>query len=333
MNILSVNSVSCNRIIKLHSGEKTNKTLYNSLDKDVFVKNTLNNNISFNGIIPQQELLNVSRRALNFAKKSNSSEKIELLAEKFFDRIIKILNKTTANSPEEQNLLRIFRHELVNSTYSRLMIGTNTMFRSEMAHLNNLQYLMYQKGQFGDVVKKIVDMSAHWSKIEKWGENPLEPATMDDFKQAIHTAISLLKEKSNNITILNENIIINKKVKKPFDTYNKVSQIVLNAVKYGENKPITIKYGQQLFKGKPLNFISVINEGTHPIANAEIDKILSGTGYRASHTRDTIKGTGLGFTEVIKALKSEGLEDWIPNLIEKNRSSGVKVTIPLNIAD
>lgn len=130
----------------------------------------------------------------------------------------------------------------------------------------------------------------------------------------------------NNI---NDNNLVTKNA---FEQYDLLSQIILNAIKYSEMKPITVEFSKTDAHQK-LNesfyTLTVINHGTTPLVDSDIDKILEGTGYRPNNRK--IGGTGTGYKEIIAILKRNCPNFDPRNIIEKGRKNGVKCTVPFRL--
>ena len=111
-----------------------------------------------------------------------------------------------------------------------------------------------------------------------------------------------------------------------------LSQIILNSLKYSEGKPITVQFTklpEHKILGEDVYAIIAENHDTLPIKNEDIDKILKGYGHRSNDRN--LKGTGLGYIEIINILKQHYPNEQNFNIIEKGRKSGVKVSVPFNL--
>lgn len=140
------------------------------------------------------------------------------------------------------------------------------------------------------------------------------------------------KEYVNKVSLECFVLIKNKKIKKdPFIFYSYISQPILNLVKYGDNKPATIKIAKEAGKdGKDMYYAYFINHGTTPIPDDDIDKIIEGQAHRSKHAINKgIKGDGMGFANIVSFIISRGYEKDVPKLIEKGRKEGVCVRLPL----
>lgn len=167
-----------------------------------------------------------------------------------------------------------------------------------------------------------------WTILEKWHDNPQKIIPVNHVITMLGKTIKNIDQE--NIILTGDELLKNKNVKNPFQLYNLLSQPLMNAIKYGEQKPFKIAVEEGLKDGKKVYYASIINPETKPIPNEEIDKILEGNHYRASNVENSkISGTGFGFTEMIRILKENGYEQDIPNLIAKDRELGVCVRVPL----
>lgn len=167
-----------------------------------------------------------------------------------------------------------------------------------------------------------------WSILEKWHDNPQKTASVNQVIAMLSKTVKNINQ--DNITLTGNELLENKNVKNPFQLYNLLSQPLLNAIKYGEDKPFEIAIEEAIKDGKKTYYASFINPENKPIPDNEIDKILEGNHYRASNAKESqIKGTGFGFSEIIRILQENGYEQDIPNLIEKGRDTGVCVRVPL----
>lgn len=292
----------------------------NNLERDVFQPSK--NSPSFCGlaksIIPKKEIFSLCDSVIASLEKDSSQIDPQSLSKYFTNQMHEILpERGKEEQKAEDQIYRVFRHEINNLAGiipGQLYIMNMHLSKGRAVEAENLRKeLIAAVGNLKENIKE-------WIKLFSEG--------------SLSNILGLLNKEpqSSKITWIGTERLEGKKVAKDkyFDLYSLFSQPILNAVKYGEGMPVrvAIKEGETASGAKQL-FASVTNPDTTPIPDAEIDKILQGKGHRADAVKDTIKGTGFGFQEMIRILKENGHESDIPALIEKGREKGVCVRFPL----
>ena len=293
--------------------------------------------ISFGSIIPKKEIHDLSDTFLKKSEGVLSEASFFQMADEYFKtRLLNLVKGTPEDRKGSGNLLRLFRHELINNVMSKFELNMNPDFKEfveeENAHIKNFSYPKHKKNIFKELVATVKDMVNLWGKIENWKNDKNKEVT---FKEMISTLQSAAKygnsigasiEFENNLDA--ENLV----TKNAFEQYNILSQIILNSLKYSEGKPVTVQFtktpSHQAF-GENIYTMIAENHGTKPIRNEDIDKILEGNGHRSNDRN--IQGTGVGYAEIIDILRRNYQNEKNLNLIEKNRKSGVKVIVPFKL--
>src|SRR5574344_1468520 len=226
---------------------------------------------------------------------------------------------------------KVFRHELVNSISAPLEINLNPEYKfmnEQITCFSNKQYVEHQKGSFKDIVSKVNEMALYWTRLEDWHDNKKAPVLFKQVTNQLKMAVDLANNSGAKV-LFNDNIVPSKMSTHAFDLYNMLSQVVLNAVKYSDGKPVMVEFSNVDEKaGKYL--LTVINKGTRPIPDRDIDKIILGNGYRGN---SGVVGTGTGYKEIISILRKYHHDKDILGIIEKGRKEGVKVTIPFTLEE
>ena len=293
--------------------------------------------VSFGSSIPTKEIHDLSDIFLKKSESVISEVSFFQMADEFFKtHLLNLVKGTPEDMKSPGNLLRLFRHELINNVMSKFELNMNPDFKEfveeENAHIKNFSYPKHQKNIFKELVATVKDMVNLWGKIENWKNDKNKEVT---FKEMISTLQSAAKygnsigasiEFENNLDA--ENLV----TKNAFEQYNILSQIILNSLKYSEGKPVTVQFtktpSHQAF-GENIYTMIAENHGTKPIRNEDIDKILEGNGHRSNDRN--IQGTGVGYAEIIDILRRNYQNEKNLNLIEKNRKSGVKVIVPFKL--
>lgn len=326
------------------SGQFSNANLQ-PLSKDKFVKqNNPANSPSFTGI-PIKEIMELSEKALKDIKVPKDADGIYAVAEKYINDFTKIMNSPKNKSSEDSYLIPFFRHEILAKIGNNINFHTSPYFREiSYPEVNDAVYTGLQKTNFGKIVKIFEDSTQRFSTLENWYKNKDLTVPITDVKAQLKDALSSYKALNNmenkvynrtfentpesQIHLKNLSLLKEKNVKNPFQLYNIFSQVLLNAEKYGQGKPIDVKISTETINGTKKYFATITNLETKAIPDNEINEILKGSGYRTSSAKET-NGTGTGYKEIINTLKENGMEDEIPNLIEKGRNKGFSVRIPL----
>lgn len=283
-----------------------------SLPNDTFIK-TKKSNVSF-GHIPQDETFKLCSELLENFK--NPKKHLDDLLEVFKNTFINI----AMNKPEDANLIekKAWRHEIINIINNK-GITILTLFD------DGLLDTKFDKNMLvNELVDGVRKSTIRWNKTEyNINKTSNVKAVFDDLKGL---AKSL---NSPAIEFRNLDMIEEKTLKNPDLAYTILSQPLLNAVKYGEGKPIQIAVETVENGGKSSYCLSFTNTETKPISDEEIEKILEGKKYRSKSAKESgIDGSGEGFSFIIDILKENNFHD-ITNLIEKGREKGVCVRIPL----
>lgn len=273
-------------------------------------------NPSFSAVINRREIFK-SCNALSL-KEGTLSTPTEI-----YDSIINFYQKQhqdwidlTNSSEASQQIASACKHEMGNLVMVKVY---ETLFSENGVKIES---------KIKNILRPIKICANRWAILEKWHDNPQKIIPVNQVIEMLSKTIKNIDQ--DNIILTGDELLDNKNVKNPFQLYNLLSQPLLNAIKYGEKKPFQIAINEALKDGKKTYYASIINPETKPVPNEEIDKILEGNHYRASNAENSkIRGTGFGFTEMIRILKENGYEQDIPNLIEKDRELGVCVRVPL----
>lgn len=286
----------------------TNERLENPLKKDIF---QLNTKPSFGSnptsIIPADEVFALCDDALKKIEGNVNEEVIDKSIVELVERMKELIcQKKPERSEVEKNVFSDFRHEIMNKM--QLVLSSKGMDP------------VNQPQNKDKLIERINDIKV---STKVWGmlyEDGLRLSDVLGYLRRLNKDYPIIWEKSE--------LIYGKSTTDHLQLYSLLSQPLLNAIKYGEGKPVNVVIEEVEKGGKNRLFASFINPETTPIPDVEIDKILAGRGHRAETTKD-IYGTGFGFQEMIRILRETGHESDIPNLIERGREKGVCVRVPI----
>lgn len=292
-------------------------------------------NPSFGAGIPRETIIKYSDGVVKRLKCVSDHDSVVKLADDLRENLLRI-SATPVNSTEKiGNDFHTFRHELKNQLLALKSMITDPVYR-DMAHeimpqyaeiKTDAEYFAFKKNMIHEMVDYTKSFTNRWIRHEKWSQNP-------DQIVPVNSVIKELKEayketKHRGITVKGLELLRGMKVKNPAQLYDIYSQILLNAVKYGEGKPIKIVIKESIKDGKKSYYAFFINPKTKALPEAEIADFIKGKGARGSNGKDAkIEGTGFGISEVVRYLKETGHEKNIETLFEK-RTQGVCVRVPL----
>lgn len=295
---------------------------------------------NFQSDIPHKQIKKLSAKYLKLANNDHNETSFFQMAEEYFKKhLLSLIAGTAEDKNDTGDLLHLFRHELINNITAKFELNINPLFKDTLPEIDNgnkkFSYLIHQQKKFKEIIITIKDMVLMWKKIENWKKHPTKPVHFSEIEKT-------LKKAAKFGNIYNADIQFHSKInsknlitKNAFEQYNILSQIILNALKYSEGKPVKVEFSktpEHQALGKNIYTMTVTNNGTKPISNEDIDKILDGTGHRTNDRN--INGTGTGYTEIVAILKKYYSKDAkTMNLIEKNRKSGVKVTVPYKLSE
>lgn len=281
----------------------------NNLTKDTFQMSrnpSFGNNLT--SLIPKDEIFALCDKALKKIEGDVDEEAIYKNIVELVDRVKELMyQEMPERSQIERNVFSSFRHEITN--YLQVVRCIEALDPAE-----NPQ----------EKIKLVAGINDIKASAQLWRVLCEDGLKLTDFLYA-------LKRLNKNYPIdwQDSGLIDGRKsITNNLQLYSLLSQPLLNAIKYGEGKPVKVVIEEVEKGGKKRLFASVINPETTPIPEAEIDKILEGRGHRAERTA-TIYGKGFGFTEMIRILKTTEHESDIPNLIERGREKGVCVRVPI----
>lgn len=324
MELSNIISFSHN-YLTLNKQQKQNK--YNS--------NYFFNQTTFQGIIPQKQIKKLNDKYLKKVVGVNNEDSFFTIAEEYLKKhLLPLIAHNPQQKQSDNNLLRLFRHELVNNIGAKFELELNPMLKDCVTmDRNETSYVDHQHKNFKQILRTVKEMVGMWGKIESWKLQPNKKVPFTEILKTLQKAAKLGNHNSTDITFvsnINSNTLVTKNA---FDQYNILSQIILNSIKYSERKPVTVEFSKTAAHdaiGKEVFTMTVTNHGTQPIKNEDIDKILNGNGHRTGDRN--VDGTGFGYKEIVSILRkhygdrAKGLE-----LMEKDRDSGVKVTVPFKL--
>lgn len=315
---------------------------YSTLAK--ITANTNNNviqrfdNPNFQSDIPHRQIKRLGIKYLKLANGNHDENSFFQMAEDYFRKhLLNLIAGTAEDRNNQGDLLRLFRHELINNITSKYEFNINPLFKEVLPETekNGLSYLLHQKKSFKEIIATVKDMVVMWKKIEGWKKHPNKSVKFSEIESTLKTATkfgNLYNAEIHFDSKIDSNNLVTKNA---FEQYNILSQIVLNSLKYSEGKPVTVGFSktpEHQALGKNIYTMTVTNHGTKPIANEDIDKILDGYGHRTNDRN--IRGTGVGYIEIVSILRKHYSKDARQmNLIEKDRESGVKVVVPYKLSE
>ena len=293
--------------------------------------------VSFGSGIPKKEIHDLSDIFLKKSEGVISEVSFFQMADEYFKtHLLNLVKGTPEEINNPGNLLRLFRHELVNNVISKFEFNMNPDFKEfveeENAHIKNFSYPKHQKKTFKELVGTVKDMVNLWGKIESWKYNKNKEVTFTEMLSTLQSAAKYGNNRETSIEFENNLDADNLVTRNAFEQYNVLSQIILNSLKYSEGKPVTVQFTKiprHQALGENIYTMITENHGTEPIRNEDIDKILEGNGHRSNDRN--IQGTGVGYAEIIDILRRNYQNARNLNLIEKNRKSGVKVIVPFKL--
>ena len=317
-----------NHIVFSHNFSILNTTTQNNNSKKNF------NTPTFQGIIPQKQIKKLNQKYLKKIHNIHDEIVFFKVAEEY---LRKHLLSIIANKPEHQkndsDLLRLFRHELVNNIGAKFQLDLNPELKDYAPLYNkNNSYIQHQHKSFRQILHTVKEMVGMWGKIESWKLQPSKNVSFSNIIKTLQKAAKFGNSSNSQVSFIsqiNSNDLISKNA---FEQYNILSQIILNSIKYSEGKPVTVKFyktPKHQALGEEVYTMTVTNHGTKPIKNEDIDKIIDGNGHRTGDRN--VDGTGLGYKEIISILRKHYGNTKDLNLIEKDRQSGVKVTVPFRL--
>lgn len=311
-------------------------TMNQSKLKNVNQKNKYQN-LTFGSNIPQDEIHKLSDTFLQ--KSENITSEIsffQMASEYFKTHLLSLIKGSSKDKLDSGDLLRLFRHELINNVMAAFELNLNPDFKDfveeENAHIEDFSYLKHQKKTFSELVATVKDMANLWSKIENWKFNKQQEVTFAEMLSTLKNAAKYGNSHNAHIEFKNNLDSDGLVTRNAFEQYDVLSQIVLNSLKYSEGKPVTItftKTPEHQIQGDNVFTMIAENHGTKPIKDEDIDKILEGKGHRSNDRN--INGTGVGYTEVVDILKHNYDNAEKFNLIEKGRKDGVRVIVPFKL--
>lgn len=301
------------------------------------LNNNFNNQIMqpvFEGVIPQKQIKKLNNIYLGKIAKIDNEHSFFKVAEEYLrQHLLSIVASKPEHSKSDSDLLRLFRHELINNIGSKFEIELNPELK-EFAKIDKTShsYTEHQHKSFKQILKTVKGTIGMWGKIENWELHPSKPVPFNEIIGTLKKAAKFNNNLDAKIQFISNIDSENLVTKNAFEQYNILSQIVLNSVKYSEGKPITVEFSKtqahQKF-GKEVYTMTVTNHGTDPIKNEDIDKIIVGNGHRTGDRN--VNGTGLGYKEIVAILRKHYGNAQNLNLMEKDRQSGVKVTVPFKL--
>jgi hypothetical protein len=279
-------------------------TKTNFLPQDTFEMHK-NSNLSFGSVIPKNKIFKCCDDLLKSVENFSESDDVTLQVNDFYHKkLLKLLDIKLTVSEKEKERFRSFKHTLIN------IVATKINYEGKVPK-SELEYFVNDIKDYTESYEdsnKIVQATTIWNKLKKILKSMNSPA----------------------VSINNQNLLLDKKIKHPLQFNEFVSQPLLNAIKYSEEKPFKIIFEEVSEGDNKKYYASFINPETKPIPDEEIDEILKGDFYRSSNAKlSGIQGSGFGFWSIINTLRQNGCEHDIPNLIEKGREKGVCVRIPL----
>lgn len=302
---------------------------------------TLSTPLTFCGIIPEKEIFAACTDFTKNYKNIKTEEELYNVASDFyFHKLLPLIRKTDNRKiMQGKPFLSWYRHELVNEIMptvnnvefmSPAMDSYNKIFIKEK-HPNIVtdeQYLEFMKNKVASSIETIKEVTTRWQFLEKWADKTDKKVFV--FRVLRQLKKTLNKSQINKFKFKGISKILFKRVENPFRFYNINSQLLLNADKYGEGKPVIVEVKKVVKDKKSKYYASYKNLQTKPVPDDQIDEIVKGEGHRSKDAVEAgIQGTGTGLQGVITALKEAGYDDYIPQLIKKGLDSGFIIEIPL----
>lgn len=331
-----------------------------------FNKSQLPNSSPAFGNIPVKRVEKLSNRYSTIIAKSNNAESFPDLMEKYQNSLMKILGKETfvrtnnlkfllfqkklkelfnhipfikKNSEQENKTLKALRHEYKNEFARRVYMALDGFLRDRLPEFhpkhpdssiinNDKMYFDFQKQELKDMFKYVNKNAQLWKNMDVWRKNPETIVSAKMVFEKLYDAVTFIERPQ--IIVKNENFLSKIKVKNPAQAYDLYSQIIFNAIKYSDNKPILVEFKKLVCDGEEKLFVSVTNLETKPLSASKIDELNSGIIKTSSKKSENgLFSSGFGIPEVVSIMKNNGCEKHIATLFEKGRESGVCVNVPI----
>lgn len=314
---------------------------FSSVSTQNKLKNINNKNnyqsVSFESNIPKNEIHELSDTFLKKSESIISEVSFYKMADEYFrTHLLNLIKGTPEDRKNPGDLLRLFRHELVNNVMSKFELNLNPdlkkFIEEEYSHIKDFSYPKHQKKTFTELVGTVKDMVNLWGRIESWKFNKNKEVTFTEMLSTLQSAAKYGNGRNASIEFKNDLDAEHLVTRNAFEQYDVLSQIILNSLKYSEGKPVTVQFlrsPKHQALGENVYTMIAENHGTKPIKNEDIDKILEGNGHRSNDRN--IQGTGVGYAEIIDILRRNYKDERSLNLIEKDRESGVKVIVPFKL--
>lgn len=288
---------------------------------------------SFGAIIPQDRIFKICDTFMKKVNLATDPTRMRDLTKKFYEfKLLNILKDNPDLSYIKREFLGDFRHELVNLiSYNIKSVYDEEIY--DVVKKNNLianeqQFLGFQKNTVSKIVDDIKIVTFYWRNTEVWSDKVKKIVDIKNVFIKLNNNFKLSER--SDIKFLNKKLLKDKKVLDPLRLYILLSNAVSNAIKYGEGKPILVRFSEELIDGKKYYYALIENVGTKVISDSDIDKLLKRKIERTQSAIDSgIEGTGQGLRRTILTLDMSGYNKDIKTLIEKGRQSGVCVKIPL----
>ena len=289
---------------------------------------------AFQGIIPQKQIKKLNNEYIKKISNVNNEDSFFSIAGEYFrTHLLSLIAGRPEHNQNDNALLRLFRHELINNIGAKFELELNPALKDYITKdSNENSYISHQHKNFRQILHTVREMVGMWGKIESWKLHPNKTIPFPEILKTLKKAAKFGNHNNTNIEFISDINTESLVTRNAFDQYNILSQIILNSIKYSESNPVTVRFSKTEAHnalGKEVYTMTVTNHGTKPIKNEDIEKILDGNGHRTGDRN--IDGTGLGYKEIIAILRkyygdAKGLD-----LIEKDRTSGVKVTVPFKL--
>lgn len=324
-------------IYPVQKRNKAQNAKFRTLGQDVFerqiVKSPSFTSKKIYNLFPRNEIIKHANDSLAEIKNASGCNDLEQISKNFFAKNLleDLLKHKKEFGENDQNLFSVFRHEMINLFGAKInLIGSSDDAKMFIKVLypevkTEGETFSMQKKILTEIIFSVKECVKKWSVFEK--NNWLDENTVVPVGGVVRSLKSLINS-HDRVKVSGLELLKGKQVKDPMALYTVCSHPLLNAKKYGENKPFEISIQKTIEGNKEKYWATFLNPETKAIPDDEIDRILLGSGYRAKGTNNIV-GSGLGFKNIVEKLEEKGYSEAIPNLIEKGRDKGVCIKIPL----
>jgi hypothetical protein len=189
-----------------------NKIQSNYLNNNNYIKSNNSERVSrpafpfFGCAIPRDKLKNLGYKYLTEIEGTRDEKSVyAIVKEYYYSKVLPLVAPKKGKVYEDNDLLHLFRHELVNQTGSPLELNINPEYKQmalEMAGFpKRVKYVSHQKKVFREIVGQINRLANRWGKIEDWKENPHKTVQFSELRKVLGSMNGIAETKGVNVII------------------------------------------------------------------------------------------------------------------------------------